>query len=316
MPISAQNMSNRPNLCLNESDSLSLVLSRLELCAEVYVDGNFCGAWAVDTSGSRRIPFHLIGSGKAWLHMEGQQSRLLSAGDLVVFPHDHHHVIASSEEQPDETIINAEIVSSGENSTNLVCGFFEFKHKAAWPLLDSLPEMITLALAEQSYNPEVRMIIEFMMRELRQEKAGYYAVVNQLAYLLFIQIIRQQIDAGKLDSGLLVAMFDEKIGRALACIHAKPQFSWSLQSLADEAAMGRSSFAARFNQLVGMSVMQYLTAWRMQEAKHLLVNSDDSIIRIAEACGYESEAAFRKVYKKITGETPGNTRRVGKPGSF
>ena len=57
---------------LDEPDALSTMLSRLSLSAEVYVNADFCGAWAVDTSGSRRIPFHLIGRGRAWLHLDGE----------------------------------------------------------------------------------------------------------------------------------------------------------------------------------------------------------------------------------------------------
>ncbi|MGB0496338.1 MAG: helix-turn-helix domain-containing protein, partial [Kangiellaceae bacterium] len=110
-------------------------------------------------------------------------------------------------------------------------------------------------------------------------------------------------------TGLLAGLFDEKVSRALAKIHAQPEKHWSLESLARESLMGRSAFSQRFNQLVGMSVMQYLTAWRMQEAKQMLEKTSLSIIDIALRCGYESEAAFRKSYKKIMAETPGATRQ-------
>lgn len=306
---SAANMSNRPKSYLEDPDALSSVLSRLDLKAEIYVNGDYCGTWAMDTSGSRRIPFHLIGRGKAWLHMGSQPKQILSSGDLVVFPHDDHHIVASSSIPPPKEIINAEIKEQAGSSTNVVCGFFEFQNKAAWPLLDSLPSVILLDLTEQSTNPHIRIIIELIINELREERAGYYAVINKLAYLLFIQIIRQQIMTGKLEAGLLVAMFDNKISKALAMIHAHPEKSWTLGSLAQQAAMGRSSFASRFNELVGIPAMQYLTVWRMQAAKQLLETTAQSMLDISEQCGYESEAAFRKAYKKVTGETPGSTRR-------
>jgi hypothetical protein len=54
-------MSNNPEFFLNDPQALSAVLTHLELGAEVYKDGDYCGTWAVDTAGSRRIPFHLIG---------------------------------------------------------------------------------------------------------------------------------------------------------------------------------------------------------------------------------------------------------------
>ena len=55
--------------------------------------------------------------------------------------------------------------------------------------------------------------------------------------------------------------------------------------------------------------MQYLTAWRMQEATNLIADKKLSVAEIAERCGYDSEAAFRKGFKKVTGKTPGEVRR-------
>jgi AraC-like DNA-binding protein len=73
--------------------------------------------------------------------------------------------------------------------------------------------------------------------------------------------------------------------------------------------MGRSAFAQRFNELTGTTAMSYLTAWRMQEATTLLQDTTMSVLEISERCGYESEAAFRKAYKKTTGQAPGAVRR-------
>jgi AraC family transcriptional activator of mtrCDE len=301
-------MSNSPNFELDNPDALSSVLSQLQLTAEVYSEGDFCGAWALDTSGSRRIPFHLIGKGEAWLHIEGQVVRPLSSGDLVLFPRDCKHVIASTGEAPTAALINVEPVSDSGPITNMVCGFFEFKNQAAWPLLNSLPAVIVMDLSDQSVSSTIRSLIDLMIAELTRRAPGYYTVINQLAYLLFIQVLRQQIQLGLVDSGLLAALFDRKISSALGAIHNNPQHAWSLESLAKEAAMGRSSFARHFNDLAGLPPMQYLTAWRMQLAKKLLETTRYSILDIAQRCGYESEAAFRKAFKKNMGVPPGKIR--------
>ena len=295
---------------LANPDALSSVLSGLQLNAEVYSDGDYCGAWAVDTSGSRRIPFHLIGRGEAWLHLDGQPAQMLSSGDLVIFPRDSQHVIANSNATPPEDLINANVSSDQTPGTNMVCGFFEFTSKAAWPLLDSLAPVIVIDMSDRSMSSNIRSLIDLMIAELNRRAPGFYAVINHLAYLLFVQVLRQQIEQGKVDSGLLAALFDSKISRALSAIHNHPGRRWTLESLASEAAMGRSSFAQHFNALTGLPPMQYLTAWRMQEAKTLLTNTRLSLGHIAEHCGYESEAAFRKAFKKTTGTPPGEVRRL------
>ena len=229
-------MSKSPNIYLDDPDALSSVLSRLQLNAEVYSDGDFCGAWAVDTSGSRRIPFHLIGRGQAWLHMSGQPTQMLSAGDLVIFPADSQHVIANSSEIPVEELINAEVPIDQGPITNLVCGFFEFKNKSAWPLLDSLAPVIVIDLSDMSMSSAIRGLIDLMVAELHRRAPGFHTVINHLAYLLFVQVLRQQIQQGKVDSGLLAALFDSKISKALCAIHNHPGRRWTLESLASEAA--------------------------------------------------------------------------------
>lgn len=305
------NMSDRPSgVWLDEPDALSSVLLGLQLHAEIYVSGSFCGAWAVDTSGQRHIPFHLVSSGRAWLHIEGSEPVALNAGDLVLFPRDHRHTIAHSERAPEAELVNAGFDASAIPTTDMICGYFDFRSKAAWPLLDSLDDVVVLDLSEQSPQPILRTLIELIIGELKGRPPGYYAVINQLAYLLFIQVVRQQIQRGGLKQGLLLALFDGKISKALAAIHNQPEKAWSLVTLAQEAGMGRSSFAATFQKMIGIPAMRYLSQWRMREATELLENSQRSMQDIAEACGYESEAAFRKAFKQVTGHTPGSVRKA------
>lgn len=295
---------------LGSPDALSTLLSKLQLSAEVYVNGDFCGLWAVDTSGSRRIPFHLVGRGKAWLHVKGQPEQLLSAGDLVLFPQDGAHVVSSSSETPEPEHINAPMEADDGPITNLVCGFFEFSNKAAWPILDSMPSVVVLDISDQSASPWLRNLIESLIAELAEIKPGYHAVINQLSYLIFVQVIRQLTQSGQLETGLLSALFDAKLSRALAAIHNHPSRHWTLEKLAAEAAMGRSSFAQHFSESVGIPPMQYLTNWRMRDAEQLLKSTKLSTAEIAERSGYESEVAFRKAYKKIIGIAPGQSRRI------
>ncbi|USD36171.1 AraC family transcriptional regulator [Ferrimonas sp. SCSIO 43195] len=302
-------MSDRPSVYLDNPDALSSVLSSLQLQTEVYVNGEFCGQWAVDTAGSRRIPFHLIANGRAWLHMEGQPALALQPGDLLVFPHDNHHILASSPQQPDAALVNAPLSSAAEDEprTQLICGFFEFRNAAAWPLLDSLaPLMVVHNLGTES---RLERLVALMILELKQQQPGHYAVVNQLALLMFVTLLRQQIESGQVEQGLLAALFDRHLAPALAAIHNQPTKPWTLNGLAQIAALGRSSFARRFQSLVGVSPMRYVSQWRMHCASVQLATGQCSVAHLAEQYGYQSEAAFRKAFKVVTGTTPGAVRR-------
>ena len=62
-----------------------------------------------------------------------------------------------------------------------------------------------------------------------------------------------------------------------------------------------------------MAPLTYATEWQMQSASDLLQTTDLSVSEIAARSGYESEAAFRKAFKKVTGSPPGAVRRQPLP---
>ena len=296
-------MSNRP-----ETDALSDILRRMRLRAEIYARPDYCGTWAVDTSGHRKVAFHLIERGSAWLHTEDAEPQQMVSGDLVLFPHDSPHALANSSTTP--TVINEAPPDELKGPvTSLLCGFFEFQSKAAWPLLDGLPSMVMMDLRASSEHESAQTLLRLMVKELLAGAPGADAVVNELAYVLFIHVLRSQMDQDR-TSGLLRAIADPKIGRALNILHADIAAPLTVDSLANEVAMSRSAFAKRFRDLVGMTPMRYLTEWRMHEASELLQNTDQSMANIAEQVGYASEAAFRKAFKSVVGETPGRVRRA------
>lgn len=309
----AESMSESPNIYLDDPDPLSLLINRMELNAEVYVNGDFCGAWAVDTAGSRRIPFHLIGEGDAWLHFNQDAPQKLGAKDLVMFPRDAHHIISHSAARPLSHQVNAPMSNQGE-TTQMVCGFFEFRNALVFPLLDTLPELVLLRAGSAKQAQRIQWLVDIMLMELKESRPGNYAVVDQLAYILFVEVLRQQVESGALAGGLLVALFDTRIGRSLSAIHQNSKYDWSLTSLAKKAAMSRSSFSERFSRITGLTPMKYLTLWRMAEARRLLINTDLSTAQIAEMSGYESESAFRKAFKSTQGETPGAVRNASRGG--
>ncbi len=71
-------------------------------------------------------------------------------------------------------------------------------------------------------------------------------------------------------------------------------------------------FAQRFVDVMGVSPYQYLTDWRMAEAGRLLADPAQSVAAVAERLGYQTEAAFRRAFKKVHGYGPGQVRRAAR----
>ena len=81
--------------------------------------------------------------------------------------------------------------------------------------------------------------------------------------------------------GLLAALNDPVVGRALKLLHADPARRWTADALAREAGSSRTVLGERFNEVLGRPPIEYLTGWRIQLAADRLRNGRDGIARIA-----------------------------------
>jgi AraC-like DNA-binding protein len=104
-------------------------------------------------------------------------------------------------------------------------------------------------------------------------------------------------------------MRDAAVGRALALMHERPAEAWTLEHLAEEAALSRSALHERFVYFIGQAPMQYLAQWRMQLAAATLRDTDAKVIEVARRVGYENETAFGRAFRRAVGESPAAWRR-------
>jgi AraC-like DNA-binding protein len=107
----------------------------------------------------------------------------------------------------------------------------------------------------------------------------------------------------------LAAARDATVGRALAQIHRDPSRGWTLATLAKEAGVSRTILTERFTRLLGEPPFTYLARWRLHLAARLLTTTDDSVLQIGLAVGYESEAAFNRAFKREFNLPPARYRR-------
>ena len=209
---------------------------------------------------------------------------------------------------------------SGGASTTLICGAVRFDHPIARNLVAILPALLDIQASDEPRASWMQAVFGLMAAEARAFRPGGEAVITRLADVLVIQALRAWIEtAPAARTGWLGALQDPQIGRALALIHRDPARPWTLASLAHELAMSRSAFAARFTQLVDEPAMGYLTRWRMQLAQHALETEATTVAELAGRLGYQSEAAFARAFKRLTGVPPGAVKRGGEPqpgGSF
>lgn len=102
------------------------------------------------------------------------------------------------------------------------------------------------------------------------------------------------------------------IDEVLINIHKNYAHEIMVGEIAKQHYMTTSNFSRLFKECVGHSLIDYLREIRVKKAKSLLISSHQSISEISCAVGYKSENLFYRDFKRVTGNTPSNYRKVGK----
>lgn len=306
-----------------KTDLLSDILDTIALRGQLYFRTCFNGPWAIAVpSHPRSVRFHYAMQGHCYLRVEGGQGVRLEAGDLALIPAGAAHAIADDQDgQPKtlETVLadtgfagdGALILSSGDMkaATQLLCGHFTFAEGSDHPLLRALPPILLVTNKERRESFWLDEALRLMSLQVANTSLGSSASIRRISEVIFIEAVRCCSHQSEHLGRLLEAISDTRISRAISAMHRSPAQAWTVDLLASEAAMSRSRFAERFQELVGCSPLAYLTEWRMQRARALVESSGLSIQAIAAEVGYRSPAAFSRAFTQMFGEAPVTLRR-------
>ncbi|WP_022729471.1 GlxA family transcriptional regulator [Fodinicurvata sediminis] len=80
-----------------------------------------------------------------------------------------------------------------------------------------------------------------------------------------------------------------------------------------QAGLPERSLKRRFRAATGTSLMTYVQNLRMEEAKRQLEESETAFEEIAAEVGYENPAFARRLFRRTTGLTPGQYRKMFRP---
>ena len=82
----------------------------------------------------------------------------------------------------------------------------------------------------------------------------------------------------------------------------------SVEEMARSMFISRTHLAARFKQITGKTLTDFILSEKTEEAKRLLTSTDKSLLAIGEYLGFSSQSHFTKVFKKYSGKTPSEYR--------
>lgn len=303
------------------TDALTDILTTLRMRGTLYFRTDFRAPWGVEVPANAAVArFHLLLRGEAWIEAGGENRRM-RRGDLALVPHGATHHLRDMADRP-TVPLNRVLDSAAYDGTTdlryggdgesavLVCGHFAFDDELLHPVLEEMPPLIHLTASDGQDFSWLDGATRAVAFETATRPPGWSAVVDRISAIVFIQALRASIQQRGLGGSVFGAFADPHLRRALGAIHADPSAAWTVDTLARRAGMSRTVFAERFRQRIGMAPVAYLTRWRLQRARRVLLDSDDTVALVAAAAGYRSEAAFSRAFSRAYGVPPARYRRA------
>jgi transcriptional regulator GlxA family with amidase domain len=142
-----------------------------------------------------------------------------------------------------------------------------------------------------------------LFEEAFTQRCGRSALVNRLFEVVMIQVLRQLMETGDVQGGMLAGLSHPRLRNAIVAMHESPAKDWTLDALANTAGMSRTVFANSFRDALGMTPGQYLQSWRVGLAQQALRNGKPLKV-VASDVGYGSEAALSRAFKAQLGASP------------
>ena len=296
------------------SDPFAELFRMLRVRGIVYFAQDFCAPWGMALPARPHVQFHVALRGSC--HVEwAAGSALLDEHEVVLFPNGAGHTVSDGTGGPPkggrevvQAIRRGETPFPGRASNvRLLTGHFEFDRAARHPLLRELPEVVH-ARTDGFDAPIHTALQPLISAEAASRQPGAEPIVERLAEIFLIQLLRAHFSGARAPQSLLGAMFDPRLGAGVAAIHSRWAETLTLADIAAAAGMSRSAFASAFRAATGTTPMSYLAQWRLLKGRELLGDRTRSVAQVAAACGHRSTEGFSRAFRRIYGQSPAASR--------
>ncbi|KGF80394.1 AraC family transcriptional regulator [Massilia sp. JS1662] len=304
----------------NDMDTLSRLLSLYTIRTSLDIRCELAAPWVLDEPAATPgvAPFHVIVEGGARVDVPGHDTLDLATGDVVVFPggsaHRLHAGPAADAAPVRPLAADGPLQRKGNEGdgpgTAILCGSFVFDGAARQALARALPDVMVVRASRADDFPGLHALVRLLQHETATVRPGGDVVVAQLSGALFALLLRAWLAGTDAAPGLFAILADRRLGNALARMLESPERPWKVEDLAEACHMSRATFARLFARLCGMPPADMLTQLRMARAARALLQGEGAVGDVALAVGYQSEAAFNRVFKRHYGIGPGGYRRA------
>ena len=152
----------------------------------------------------------------------------------------------------------------------------------------------------------VERLLEEMFYEEQTKESSWGRVMENYLNILIAKMIRKTEYGSKKQE-------QEEMWQELAeYIEGNPDADLTLAALAKKCFYNPSYFSRVFKEKFGMSLVEFVNRKRIDNAVHLLCESELSVDEILTKVGFTDRSNFYRVFSKFMDSTPSDVRRHGK----
>ena len=262
----------------------------------------------------RSIGLHAVTRGQAYVHAPTLAAPLeLHAGDVAVMARGCEHLLALEPTLPDRdesprtaqfaVATDEDLAPAGANQ--VISGAYQFWNAPLHPFLRDMPPWFVLKADSLPQLSSIPLTLGLLDTEVRQHGLGATTIAHGLLDAVFTYALREISERhGTEGAGWNAAIRDRQIRQVLTLMHGDLAHPWTLEELAQRAALSRTALAERFRIALGDTPLNHLRTLRMQKAMQILSETRQTLEQVAQAVGYQDAFGFSKVFKRTTGMAP------------
>ncbi|RAV11127.1 AraC family transcriptional regulator [Paenibacillus contaminans] len=257
------------------------------------------------------IEFVYVAEGSGQHFYAGTEYRIQEGDVFVIEPDvEHAYVVEDDGHLVVYNILFAPAILSHElQSLSKVTSFVDFFYVE--PFLRQSVHFQSHLKLNPHQRIEMKQLLDRILSEYKDKNLGYRLLVKTRLIEMFVflsrcydQMLHKPMTAQASEHKII-----ERVAEFIELHHANPL---SLAQVSQMCGMSQSAFTSKFKQFMGKTFIEFRNEIRIRMAKELMLSTNSNILQIAQEVGFDDLSFFNKLFKQMTGLSPGQFRKSRK----
>lgn len=247
------------------------------------------------------IGYCYYGQGKMYF---GQREEEYGPGSITIVPKSFSHHTCQTDADPNRweyLFVDVE-------------RFLKYAYLDKMKYADLLAERLNskMFVIPRGEEPELERLMRLLLDEMREKQEFYKPCVESLLQAFLLRIARYVRGSGQPEEPVSEIADYEQLLKVLNYIENHYMEEFTIKELAEMFHMSTANFRRKFHNCMHTAPAEYVALVRVEKACELLEKTEERVEDIALKVGFHASATFIRNFKKLTGYSPLQWRKMAK----